>query len=262
MTGIMELCEIVLRDAAKDYPIAKSIYIDAVRRLTSNDTIRFLKQKNNLEVAFPEKLIRMSPKRFRIAKKKILEWAKANLAPKRVDILERDFQNYGKALAHYKSTLNFLRNGFIVYYPGYDADEVLKMLDEGPGIVRTTVKDHTKEDILPIDTLFDILESRRSGEEYKARQGMILHRKLKNISQSEMAEKIGISTTLLSMIESGEYTTPGIAQRIAKAYGLDESSWGYLTDDPWEYLVPINRRPHGDDYDPDRYVHEPAISII
>ena len=78
------------------------------------------------------------------------------------------------------------------------------------------------------------------------RKKMRDYRKSLGLSKKEMAKRCGISEVLLGMVENCDVTNPGIVARIQEQYKL--------TDLEAEDLLPINRRPHGGDYDPDRYV--------
>ena len=79
-----------------------------------------------------------------------------------------------------------------------------------------------------------------------ARQYMIQIRERKNRTIKQMADLIGISEGLLRMIEEGAVTHPQIVLAIQNTYTL--------TDMQAEELLPVNRRPNGGEYDPDRYV--------
>ena len=80
----------------------------------------------------------------------------------------------------------------------------------------------------------------------KTREIMIHTRKMMGLSAKKMAmQQYGISEVLLKMIEAGEVTHPEIAKKIQRTLNL--------TDLQTEELVPLHRRPHGGDYDPDRY---------
>ena len=81
------------------------------------------------------------------------------------------------------------------------------------------------------------------------RERMIKRREKYRISRKKMALKCGCSEKLLQIIEEEDgVTRPNIAKRIGLAYGLTELEI--------EELMPINYRPHGGDYEPDRYLHE------
>jgi transcriptional regulator with XRE-family HTH domain len=67
----------------------------------------------------------------------------------------------------------------------------------------------------------------------------------------EMAYICGISENLLDLIESGEVTHPKIADRLKMVYDL--------TDEETEELLPLNRRVHSKNYDPDKYVDPDPI---
>lgn len=80
-----------------------------------------------------------------------------------------------------------------------------------------------------------------------ARQKMIDIRKEKGLSQREMALQLGISATLLDILESGGVTSPIIVDRkIAPLYGLSELEA--------EELYPEDLRPHSPRYDPEPYI--------
>lgn len=86
------------------------------------------------------------------------------------------------------------------------------------------------------------------------REIMIHKRKSLGLSAKEMAlYHYGISTVLLKMIENGAVTHPEIAKKIQRVLKL--------TDLQTEELIPLNRRPHGGDYDPNRYVASVDKSI-
>ena len=72
------------------------------------------------------------------------------------------------------------------------------------------------------------------------RSRMIEFRNERQISLSTMAKKCDISETLLSIVESGGVTVPGIAKRIGECYELSELDI--------EELMPICRRPHSEFY--------------
>ena len=76
---------------------------------------------------------------------------------------------------------------------------------------------------------------------------MIEFRKMRDVSLNVMAKACECSSGLLRMLEEdrNSVTHPRIARRIAKAYKM--------TAEQAENLLPINYRPHGGDYDPDRY---------
>ena len=82
------------------------------------------------------------------------------------------------------------------------------------------------------------------------REIMVHMRKQFGLSAKEMAlQRYGISEVLLKMIENGAVTHPEIAKKIQNVLGL--------TDIQTEELLPVHRRPHGGDYDPDRYAISP-----
>jgi transcriptional regulator with XRE-family HTH domain len=72
------------------------------------------------------------------------------------------------------------------------------------------------------------------------------YRKSHSLSKKQMARKCGMSEVLLGIVEAGGYTHQNIVSRIQMQYEL--------TDLEAEALLPLHRRPHGGDYDPDRYV--------
>lgn len=76
---------------------------------------------------------------------------------------------------------------------------------------------------------------------------MIEARKRLDVDLVAMARVCRCSWRLLELLEQDtrEVTVPGIAQRIADAYGLDAEQY--------ELLLPVNRRPHSPEYDPDKY---------
>ena len=75
---------------------------------------------------------------------------------------------------------------------------------------------------------------------------MIHSRENVGLSIAEMATALGISEGLLRIVEEGGVTHPNIALKIQKRFKL--------TDLQTEDLMPLCRRPHGGDYDPNRYV--------
>ena len=79
------------------------------------------------------------------------------------------------------------------------------------------------------------------------REIMVHKRKELGLSTKQMAlYRYGISEVLLKMIENGAVTHPEIAQKIQKVVGLSDLQT--------EELIPLHRRPHGGDYEPNRYV--------
>lgn len=81
------------------------------------------------------------------------------------------------------------------------------------------------------------------------RERMIAYRTQRRLSRYRMAERCKCSERLIFILEEeAGVTAPNIAKRVAKEYGLTELEA--------EELMPINRRPNGGDYDPDRYLHE------
>ena len=80
------------------------------------------------------------------------------------------------------------------------------------------------------------MEIRKKMQEYRKEHGL---------SVEQMAKRCGLSSLLLRMVEHGEVTHPSIVSRIKKQY--------QLTDQEAEVLLPPNRRPSSEDYDPHRY---------
>lgn len=76
-----------------------------------------------------------------------------------------------------------------------------------------------------------------------------------NLSIPDMAKRCRISSYLLQLLEDGAVTTPKLVPQIAEEYELTELEA--------EELMPEHMRPHGNDYDPDRYVlNEPISSRV
>lgn len=84
------------------------------------------------------------------------------------------------------------------------------------------------------------------------REKMTKYREDYSIDLNFMAKQCGISPRLLEILEEGGVTTPKLVPQIAKAYGLNELEA--------EELMPEHMRPHGNDYDPLRYVNISAIN--
>ena len=84
------------------------------------------------------------------------------------------------------------------------------------------------------------------------REKMIQCRKDRHVSIPDMAQRCRISSYLLQLLEDGAVTTPKLVPQIAEAYNLSELEA--------EELMPEHMRPHGDDYDPDRYVVNMPVS--
>ena len=82
--------------------------------------------------------------------------------------------------------------------------------------------------------------------EKDVRLKIVEFREKMQLSVTQLAHMVDISTGLMQMIEEGEVTAPGIALRIGKVVGLTELET--------EELMPVNRRPHHPDYDPSKYV--------
>lgn len=57
---------------------------------------------------------------------------------------------------------------------------------------------------------------------------------------------------MMEILEAGAVTTPKLVVRIAQEYGL--------TDLEAEELMPLHMRPHGGDYEPDRYVIKTPVN--
>lgn len=89
-----------------------------------------------------------------------------------------------------------------------------------------------------------------------AREKMIAFRKKYNDDYDLLSRKCNVSARLIEMIENGHVTHLNIVERIRKVY--------HLTNLEAEELLPINRRKHGGDYDPDRYFvpERKEISIV
>lgn len=85
------------------------------------------------------------------------------------------------------------------------------------------------------------------------REKMIKFREEHLLTIKDMADRCGVSNDIIGMVEKGEVTHPTIVAKIAEGYGL--------TDLEAEELMPKNRRPHGPEYDPYKYVVEPPINI-
>lgn len=76
---------------------------------------------------------------------------------------------------------------------------------------------------------------------------MIKHREELGLNVTDMANRIGITPKLLLILEDGGYTLPSIVRdHIRKEYGFTKREC--------EELLPINLRPHGGDYEPNRYL--------
>ena len=84
------------------------------------------------------------------------------------------------------------------------------------------------------------------------REKMIKYRTDYGISLPEMSKICGVSSYLLQILEDGGVTTPKLVPQIASAYGLSELEA--------EELMPEHMRPHGNDYDPERYVDPTPVS--
>ena len=84
------------------------------------------------------------------------------------------------------------------------------------------------------------------------REKMIKYRTDYKISIPSMAQQCHISSYLLQLLEDGAVTTPKLVPQIASAYGLSELEA--------EDLMPEHMRPHGNDYEPDRFVNDHPVS--
>lgn len=84
-------------------------------------------------------------------------------------------------------------------------------------------------------------------EEQAVRTKIKEYREKRWFTREQFGKQVGISKYLVGMIEEGDVTHPKIAQRIAEVVGL--------TDLETEFLMPIIHRSHGEDYEPNRYVH-------
>ena len=69
------------------------------------------------------------------------------------------------------------------------------------------------------------------------------------ITLAKMSRRINVPECILVIAENGGVTHPNFVKRIQKGYKL--------TSDEAECLLPECRRPHGKNYDPDRYVQKP-----
>ena len=71
-------------------------------------------------------------------------------------------------------------------------------------------------------------------------------RKDHGLTVEQMARQLHISEMLMTIIEDGGTTHPQAAERFQNLCGL--------TDLETEELVPVHLRPHGGDYDPERFL--------
>lgn len=78
------------------------------------------------------------------------------------------------------------------------------------------------------------------------REKMIEFRRNNNLTIKNVADMSRVSERLIEILEEGGTTTPKLVPQIAKVYGLDELES--------EELMAEHLRPHGNDYDPMRYV--------
>lgn len=81
-----------------------------------------------------------------------------------------------------------------------------------------------------------------------AREKMQKWREKRGLSYADISQRCGVSAGLISCIEGGWVTHPNIVSKLQKVYKL--------TDLQSEELLPEHRRPHGNDYEPDRYVEK------
>lgn len=86
----------------------------------------------------------------------------------------------------------------------------------------------------------------RLDEDRAVRLKMVKIRTDAGITVHNMAKMIGMGAHLLEMIELGWVTHPKIAKKIGAIYKL--------TPIETEALMPVCRRVHGGDYEPNRYV--------
>ena len=84
------------------------------------------------------------------------------------------------------------------------------------------------------------------------REKMVKYREDHGIDIPTMANRCRISSYLMEILEEGAVTTPKLVPQIAKEYEL--------TDLEAEELMPLHMRPHGGDYEPDRYVETGPLS--
>lgn len=89
-------------------------------------------------------------------------------------------------------------------------------------------------------------KNNRHDEDSAVRTKMVKIRTDAGITVRDMARMIGIGSHLLEMIELGWVTHPKIARKIGAKYRL--------TPIETEALMPMCRRLHGGDYEPNRYV--------
>ena len=86
-------------------------------------------------------------------------------------------------------------------------------------------------------------------------QKLIDHRKELELSIYQMAKKVGVASRLIDVLETDGYTLPGIIfNKIMPEYGL--------TLEEGELLLPENMRPHGNDYEPKRYLNDDATEAM
>ena len=79
-----------------------------------------------------------------------------------------------------------------------------------------------------------------------AREKMIELRTKNDLSFEYISDKTGVSQTLISLVENGQVTHPLIVEKLAKFYKLTKLEA--------EQLLPVNRRKHSKEYEPDKYV--------
>lgn len=78
---------------------------------------------------------------------------------------------------------------------------------------------------------------------------LIKHREELGLTIWQMAKRLGLTERLIEILENDGETMPLIiAKRIMPEYGLSREEG--------ELLLPINMRPHGSDYEPNRYFTE------
>lgn len=86
------------------------------------------------------------------------------------------------------------------------------------------------------------------------RAKMVKYREQKHLSLDDMADICGVSRTILGMVENGDVTHPILVERIRSGYKLKKLES--------EELLPENRRLHGPNYDPDKYIMPDLKKII
>ena len=78
------------------------------------------------------------------------------------------------------------------------------------------------------------------------REKMVSYRNKLHLDIKTMAKAAGTIEWIVREVEEGGVTHCAIARRIADVYKL--------TNEEYELLIPVNRRPNGGHYDPDAFV--------